>query len=165
MWQLDIHKDQLWSKFQQNSAFTGVIAQNPPKLGPKGYPKGKVENGKYTDLKTYKFISCGKIRMLQAIWEFVSTPWAGPRGQFRPKKWVFLINVIRILRFIWDLALVSFDSPKDVVSAKILDFGNIFGFLGVNWAQKWTKTEKFGYVPSVLKHLILKHCSYIAFVS
>ena len=60
---------------------------------------------------------------------------------------------------------MSFDSPKDVVSAKILDFGNIFGFLGVNWAQKWTKTEKFGYVPSVLKHLILKHCSYIVFVS
>ena len=47
-----------------------------PKIGPnwvmkknkknnkKGYLKGKVENGKYPDLKTYKFIKYGKMRML-----------------------------------------------------------------------------------------------------
>ena len=59
---------------------------------------------------------------------------------------------------------MSSDSPKDVVSGKILIFGNILGFPGVNWAQKWTKTENFGYVPFVLKHLILKHCSHIVFI-
>ena len=47
----------------------------------------------------------------------------------------------------WDLGLVSSDSPKDVVSGKIKVFGNIFFFPGVNWAPKWTKTVNFGYVP------------------
>ena len=50
-----------------------------------------------------------------------------------------------------------FDRNKNVVSEKILAFGNILGFLSVNWAKKWTKTVKFGYVPSPLKHLILKN--------
>ena len=59
---------------------------------------------------------------------------------------------------------MSSDSPKDAVSGKILIFGNIFIFLRVNWAQKWTKTENFGYVPFPLKHVILKHCSHTAFV-
>ena len=80
-----------------------------------------------------------------------------------PEKWFFLIIFIRILRFIWDLEFVSSDSPKDVVSAKSLVFGNVFFFLVVNWAQKWTKTLNFGYVPFVLKHLILKHCSHPVF--
>ena len=43
-------------------------------------------------------------------------------------------------------------------------FGNILGFLGINWAHKWTKTMKFGYVPFPLKHLILKECSENVFV-
>ena len=51
-----------------------------------------------------------------------------------------------------------FDSHKDVVSGKSLVFGIILGFLGVNWAKKWTKTVNFGYVPLPLKHLILKDC-------
>ena len=33
-----------------------------------------------------------------------------------------------------------FDSHKDVASGKIPVFGNILGFPGINWAQKWTKT-------------------------
>ena len=89
-----------------------------------------------------------------------------PGGQFRPilalKNGGFLIIFIIILRFIWDLGLLSFDSPKVVVSGKILVFGNIFNFLGLNWAQKWTKTENFGCVPFVLKHTnfetLFLHC-------
>ena len=71
----------------------------------------------------------------------------------------YLINFIRILWFICDLGLVLFDSHKDVVSGKKFGFGNILGFLGENWAQKWTKTINFGYVLFPLKHLILKDCS------
>ena len=51
-----------------------------------------------------------------------------------------------------------FGIDKDVVSGKILVFGNVFAFPGVNWTQKWTKTFKFGYVLFPLKHLILKDC-------
>ena len=57
-----------------------------------------------------------------------------------PLKWFFFINFIRILWFIWDLVLVLFNSHKDITSGKILAFGNILGFPGINWAQKWTKT-------------------------
>ena len=60
----------------------------------------------------------------------------------------------------WDLGLVSFDSPKAIVSGKILVFGNILCFLGVNWAQKWTKTVNFGYVPFPLKDINFKDSSY-----
>ena len=58
---------------------------------------------------------------------------------------------------------MSCDSPKDEVSVKILVFGNILGFPGVNWAQNWTKTENFGHVLFVLKHLILKYHSHTVF--
>ena len=60
----------------------------------------------------------------------------------------------------WDLELVSSDSPKDVVSAKIKVFVNILCFRGVNWAQKWTKTQNFGYVPFPLKDISFKDYSY-----
>ena len=86
------------------------------------------------------------------------------KSQFLPPKWIFLINFIRILWFIWDLVLVLFNSHKDVVSGKILVFGNILGFPGINWAQKWTKTFNFRYVPFLLKHLILKDCLDTSFV-
>ena len=101
------------------------------------------------------------------MWEFVLTLWAGPRGQFRPfwaQKMGFFIIFIKILWFILDLGLVWFDSPKNVVSGKILVFGSIFCFPGVNWAQKWTKTVNSEYIPFVLKHLILKDCSHTIFV-
>ena len=65
----------------------------------------------------------------------------------------------------WDLGLVSSDSPKDVVSGKIKAFGNILCFPGVNWAQIWTKTQNFGYVPFPLKDINLKSSSYTIFVS
>ena len=55
-----------------------------------------------------------------------------------------------------------FDSHKDVVSGKNF-FGNILDFVGVHWAQKWTKTINFGYVPFPFKHLILKDCSETVF--
>ena len=60
----------------------------------------------------------------------------------------------------WDLGLVSSDSPKDVVSGKIKVFSNIWCFPGVNWAQKWTKTVNFGYVPFPLKDINFKDSSY-----
>ena len=60
----------------------------------------------------------------------------------------------------WDLGLVSSDSPKDVVSWKIKVFGNILYFPGINWAQKWTETQNFGYVPFPLKDIISKDSSY-----
>ena len=65
----------------------------------------------------------------------------------------------------WDLGLVLCDIPKDLVSGKILVFGNILCFPGVNWAQKWTKTVNFGYVSFPLKDRILEHCSHNIFVS
>ena len=92
--------------------------------------------------------------------------WAGPRGQFRPilgPKNDFFINYIKILRFVWNLGLVLFDSPKDLVSGIILDFGNVLCFPGVNWAQMWTKTVNVGYGPFPLKDIILKDCSYNEF--
>ena len=42
----------------------------------------------------------------------------------------YLINFVRILWFIWDLGLVSFDSHKDVVSGKDFGFWQYFGFSG-----------------------------------
>ena len=60
----------------------------------------------------------------------------------------------------WDFGLVSSDSPKDVVSGKIKAFGNILCFPGVNWAQKWTKTVNFRYVPFPLKDISFKDSSY-----
>ena len=54
-----------------------------------------------------------------------------------------------------------FNIHKDVVSGKILVLGIISG---LNWAAKWTKTFNFGYVPFLLKHLILKDCLDIVFV-
>ena len=60
----------------------------------------------------------------------------------------------------WDLELGSSDSRKDVVSGKIKVFGNILIFRGVNWAQKWTKTQNFGYVPFPLKDISFKHSSH-----
>ena len=96
-------------------------------------------------------------------------PLGSPQGAiwatFGPQKWVSLIIFIRILRFIWDLGLVSSDSRKVVVSGKNLVFVKIISFPGVNWAQKWSKNENFGYVPFVLKFTILKHCSQTDFVS
>ena len=59
----------------------------------------------------------------------------------------------------WDLGIMSSDSPKDVVSGKIKVFVNILCFPGVNWAQKWTKTQNFGYVPFPLKHISFKDYS------
>ena len=60
----------------------------------------------------------------------------------------------------WDLVLVSSDSPKDVVSGKIKVFGNILCFQGVNWAQKWTKSRNFGHVPFPLRDISFKDYSY-----
>ena len=60
----------------------------------------------------------------------------------------------------WDLGVVSSDSPKVVVSGKIKVFSNILVFPGVNWAQKWTKTVNFRYVPFLLKDISFKVSSY-----
>ena len=47
------------------------------------------------------------------------------KSPFLSQNRIFLVNFIRILWFIWDLVLVLFNSHKDVVSGKILVFGNI----------------------------------------
>ena len=78
-------------------------------------------------------------------WPFGPAP-GGNLGPFWAQKMGFLKIFIRILRFIWDLGPVSSDSRRDVVSGKNLFFGKIVCFPGVNWAQKSTKTENFGYV-------------------
>ena len=80
------------------------------------------------------------------------------KSPFLPKKWIFLVNFIRILWFIRNLLLVLFDSHQDAVSQKILVFGKILDFPEVNWAQKWTKIFNFGYAPFALKKSILKDC-------
>ena len=60
----------------------------------------------------------------------------------------------------WDLGLVSSDSPKDAVFGKIKVFGNIVASPGVNWAQRWTKSRNFGYVPFPLKDISFKDSSH-----
>ena len=52
-----------------------------------------------------------------------------------------------------------FDSPKNAVFAEILVFGSILGFPGVNFAQRWTKTVNFEYVPFPPKFEFLKYFS------
>ena len=63
-------------------------------------------------------------------------------------------------------SLTLFDIPKDVVVADILVFSNIFAFLAVNWAPKWTKTldQNFQCVPSEPNFKILKNFSSNVFV-
>ena len=60
----------------------------------------------------------------------------------------------------WDLGLVSSDSSKDAVFIKILVFDNILCFPGVNWAQRWTKTVNFGFVPFTLNDISFRDSSY-----
>ena len=48
----------------------------------------------------------------------------------------YLINFVRILWFIWDLRLVSFDSQKDAVSGKNFGFWRYFGFPGGKLGSK-----------------------------
>ena len=148
----------------QNFSFIApFLAQKPPKLGPigsgtqknQGYLRSKVENGKYPEVKLCGFINYGWMVLLRTMWEFVLTLWGGLRGIFGP-----IFNYIRIMWFMWDLGLVSLDSPKNVVSGKILIFGNILFFPGVNWAQKWTKSVNFGCVPFPLKDICFKDSSY-----
>ena len=64
----------------------------------------------------------------------------------------------------WDLGLTLFDIPKDVVFAEILVLSNIFGFLAVHWALKWTKTVNFGCIPFEPKFKILKDFSNTVFL-
>ena len=60
------------------------------------------------------------------------------------QKWIFLNNFIRIQWFIWDLVLVLFNSHKDVVSGKILVFGNILGFPGIILPKNVPKPSTLG---------------------
>ena len=96
-------------------------------------------------------------------WPFRPAP-GGNLGPFRAPKMGILINCIRLLWLIWDLGLLLFDSPKDAVFGKIFVFCNILHFPGVYWAQKWTKTVNFRYIPFLPKHKILKDCYYTVFV-
>ena len=107
---------------------------------------------------------CGCYRPCGNFVDSLGRPKGAIQAHFGPKKWVRLIIFIRIFQFIWDLGLLSSDSPKDLVFGKNLFFGKIYCFPGVSQAQKQTKTENFGYVPLLLRDLILKHCSHNVFV-
>ena len=103
------------------------------------------------------------------MWEFLITLWCGPRGQFinlDPKNFCFCLILQEFCDFsgTW-LRLTLFDIPKDVVFAEILVLSNIFGFLAVHWALKWTKTVNFGCIPFEPKFKILKDFSNTVFVS
>ena len=76
----------------------------------------------------------------------------------------FLLNSTRILGFFWDMRYVTFYSPKDAVFAKIMVFSNVFGFPGVNLAQKWNKIVNFGYVLFQVKCKCLKGSSNTVFI-
>ena len=58
---------------------------------------------------------------------------------------------------------MQFDSSKDAVFGKMLVFGIILGFPGLNWDQNWTKTGNYRYVLFPLKPIILTYCSNIIF--
>ena len=57
-----------------------------------------------------------------------------------------------------------FITPRGTVFAEILVFSNIFGFLAVNWAPKWTETVNFSCIPFELKFKILKDFSNLVFL-
>ena len=67
----------------------------------------------------------------------------------------FWLILQEICYFFWDLRIIFFDIPKDVGFPEILVVSNIFGFLAVCWAPKWTKT-KFTCVPFESKFKLLK---------
>ena len=67
------------------------------------------------------------------------------------------------MSFFWDLGLTLLIISKDEVFAEILVFSNIFGFLEVNCASKWTKTVNFGCIQFQPKFKILKDFSNIVF--
>ena len=64
----------------------------------------------------------------------------------------------------WELELMLFDISKYVAFAEIWVFSNIYGFLAVNSAPKWTKTVNFGCVWFELKFKILEDFSNAVFV-
>ena len=75
------------------------------------------------------------------------------------KKTCFSINFIKNFVIYFGPGTSLFDKNKDEISGEILFFGNILGFLGINWAQKWTKIVNFRCVLFPLKRLISKDCS------
>ena len=79
--------------------------------------------------------------------------------QFGLKKYLFLLNFSSIMWFFWDLWLPLFDIAKNVVFPENLVISSIFGFLGVNWVPKWTKTVNFRCVPIDSKFKLLKDFS------
>ena len=66
------------------------------------------------------------------------------KSPFLSQNRIFLVNFIRIQWFIWDLVLVLFNSHKDVVSGKILVFGNILGFPGIILPKNVPKPSTLG---------------------
>ena len=58
-----------------------------------------------------------------------------------------------------DLGLTLFDISKDAFFAENFVFGNIFGFLAINWTPKCTKAVDFGCVSFEPKRKILKDFS------
>ena len=79
--------------------------------------------------------------------------------QIGPKKYLLLLNFTSIMWFFWNLGLALFDIAKDVVFPENLVISNIFGFPGVNWIPKWTKTVNFRCVPIDSKFKLLKDFS------
>ena len=76
--------------------------------------------------------------------------------QFGLKRCLLLLKFTMSLWFFWDLGLTSLNIPKDVLFLEIFVLSNIFGFLAVNWAQKWTKTLNSEFISFETKFKILK---------
>ena len=118
-----------------------LLPQNTPQNGPNWVLNqkkwmllpSKVENGKYPEDETWYPESLDEwsyYRLCEnAWWPFGVAPWGNFLG-------VFLLNFTRILWSSWDLGLMLFDIPKNVVFAEILVFSNVFGFRAVNWTPK-----------------------------
>ena len=124
----------------------------------------KVENKKYPKAETWRPESMLNVLIIGyvRIYEWHFDQW----WQFRPKlgpKNVFRLNFPIIVWFFWDLGLTLLIIPKDAVYAGILVFSNIFGFLTVNWAPKWTEIVNFSCIPFEPKFKILKDFSNTVF--
>ena len=77
----------------------------------------------------------------------------------------YLINLIRILWFVWDLGVVLFDSQKDVVSGKNLGFCLYFRFsrgkLGPNMDQNHHLWVRLISAKTLIFERMFRDCLYL----
>ena len=118
---------QLWGipelkiSVQSDIVYPGIIAPISPKMD-------SIESWTKTVVvfSGYRWIGWSYYRLCKNFWWLIIS-----REQFRPNfdpQKDFLLNFTRILSFFWDLGVLVFDVPKNIVFAEILVCGNIFGF-------------------------------------